>query len=90
MVYNKMDKYFKDITKDILLRGTKDRDPRPKYKDGTRAYTKSINHIIMQFDLANGEFPLLTLRPVSLKSAIGESIFLTSLALSIETFAGKY
>lgn len=76
MVYNKMDKYFKDITRDILLKGTKDRDPRPKYADGTTAYTKSINHVMMQFDLANGEFPLLTLRPVSLKSAIGEILWI--------------
>ena len=76
MIYNKMDKYFKDITRDILLRGTKDRDPRPKYADSTTAYTKSINHVMMQFDLANGEFPLLTLRPVSLKSAIGEILWI--------------
>lgn len=76
MVINKMDFYFKSITNRILKDGTKDINPRPKYEDGTPAHTISINHEMMTFNLANGEFPLLTLRPVPIKSSIGELLWI--------------
>lgn len=76
MINNKMDIYFKNITTEILNLGTKDINPRPKYADGTPAHTLSINHKMMTFDLADGEFPLLTLRPVPIKSSIGELLWI--------------
>lgn len=52
--------------------GYKDENPRPKYKDGTPAYTYSVNHVGRQYDLSKGEFPICTLRPIAWKIAIKE------------------
>lgn len=73
---NKIDREFKRITKQILTKGRMDKNPRPKYQDGTPAYTFSINHVTMSFDLSNGEFPILTLRPIPFKSSIGEILWI--------------
>lgn len=76
MIPNKMDFYFRQITKNILDNGTKDKNPRPKYKDGKPAHTISINHVNMTFDILRGEFPLLTLRPAPIKSSVGEILWI--------------
>jgi len=73
---NKMDEYFYDITSKILSEGRKDKNPRPKYEDGTPAHTISINHCTMSFDLSKNEFPILTLRPMPFKSSIGEILWI--------------
>lgn len=73
---NLMDEYFFKITSRILNEGRKDINPRPKYEDGTPAHTISINHCMMTFDLNNGEFPILTLRPMPFKSAVGEIMWI--------------
>lgn len=57
---------------DILLRGYKDVNPRPKYADGTPAHTISINHQVRTYDLSNGQFPICTLRPIAWKTGIKE------------------
>lgn len=73
---NKIDYEFRRIVNQIITEGTIDNNPRPKWKDGTPAHTYSINHATMSFDLSNGEFPILSLRPVPYKSAIGELLWI--------------
>lgn len=57
---------------DILENGYKDENPRPKYPDGTPAHTLSINHVVRSYDLAAGDFPICTLRPMAWKTGIRE------------------
>ena len=71
---NKADHYLFNDINHILDDGFWDIDPRPKYADGTPAHTKSVNHVIRQYDLSKGEFPVCTLRPMAWKTAIREII----------------
>lgn len=73
---SKIDQEFKRITNRILIEGVRDKNPRPKYTDGTPAHTISINHEMMTFDLSKNEFPILSLRPMPFKSAIGELLWI--------------
>ena len=72
----KADQMCKDTIRNILDYGSLDINPRPKYKDGTPAHTLSINHVFHSYNLDKGEFPLLSLRPIAVKSAIGEILWL--------------
>ena len=72
----KGDKYTKEIFERILKEGTLDVNPRPKYKDGTVAHTLSVNHGMCTYDITKGENPLITLRPIATKSAIGELLWI--------------
>lgn len=55
----------------IYQYGYKDENPRPKYSDGTPAYTYSVNHVLRSYDLSK-EFPILSLRRTAWKTAIKE------------------
>ena len=66
------DKYMVEAIRNIKWEGFKDVNPRPKYEDGTPAHTTSINHVMRQYDLSAGFFPILTLRPIAWKSGIKE------------------
>lgn len=55
----KGDIYTKEIIKRILEEGCLDKNPRPKYSDGTPAHTLSVNHGMCTYDLNKGETPLL-------------------------------
>lgn len=68
----KADKYMYDAINEILDDGYLDKNPRPKYKDGTPAHTLSINHVTRTYDLSKGEFPICTLRPIAWKTGIRE------------------
>lgn len=68
----KADRYMTCAIDDILFRGYKDENPRPKYKDGTPAHTLSINHVTRSYDLSKNEFPICTLRPIAWKTGIKE------------------
>lgn len=72
----KGDWYTKEIIKTILEEGTLDQNPRPHYTDGTPAHTLSVNHGMCTYDLSKGESPLITLRPIATKSAIGEILWI--------------
>ncbi len=72
----KGDIYTKEILKRILEEGCLDKNPRPKYVDGTPAHTLSVNHGLMTYDLTKNESPLITLRPIAIKSAIGELLWI--------------
>lgn len=66
------DNYMKEILDRIILHGSVDENPRPKYADGTPAHTKSVNHTFRTYDLSKGEFPICTLRPIAWKTGIKE------------------
>ncbi|MDE5539291.1 MAG: thymidylate synthase, partial [Bacilli bacterium] len=72
----KGDIYTKELIERILEEGCLDKNPRPKYSDGTPAHTLSVNHGMMTYDLTKGESPLITLRPIAVKSAIGELLWI--------------
>ena len=72
----KGDMYTKEIIQRILDEGCLDQNPRPHYADGTPAHTISINHGMCTYDLTKGESPLITLRPIAIKSAIGELLWI--------------
>ena len=68
----KADVYLSKDIKKILKEGYRDKNPRPVYKDGTPAYTISVNHRTRSYDLAKGDFPICTLRPQAWKTGIRE------------------
>lgn len=68
----KADTYLQENIRHILADGYMDENPRPKYKDGTPAHTYSVNHVFRTYDLAAGEFPITTLRPIAWKTGIKE------------------
>ena len=68
----KADNYLVNDIHNILDNGYKDVNPRPKYKDGTPAYTISVNHVLRKYDLSKGEFPICTLRRQAWKTGIRE------------------
>ena len=72
----KGDIYTKEIIERILKEGSWDKNPRPKYSDGTPAYTLSVNHGMCTYNLNKGETPLITLRPIAIKSSIGELLWI--------------
>lgn len=72
----KGDKYTKEILQRILDEGCLDKEPRPHYADGTPAHTLSVNHGMCTYDLTKGESPLITLRPIAVKSSIGELLWI--------------
>ena len=69
---NKADRYMYEMINRIYDEGYKDVNPRPKYADGTPAHTISVNHTFRTYDLAVGEFPICTLRPMAWKTGIRE------------------
>lgn len=72
----KGDMYTKQILNRILEEGTLNKNQRTHYKDGTPAYAMSVNHGMCEYDLTKGESPLITLRPIACKSAIGEILWI--------------
>ena len=68
----KADQYLINDIHNILDNGYKDKNPRPKYEDGTPAHTISVNHVMRKYDLSKGEFPVCTLRRQAWKTGIRE------------------
>ena len=68
----KADIIFKDNISKILNDGVWSEQARPKYKDGQTANSKYITGSFAEYDLSKGEFPITTLRPIPIKSAIKE------------------
>ena len=71
------DTAFISTCRAILDKGTlvTDERVRPKWEDGTPAYTKKLFGVVNRYDLSQ-EFPLLTLRPISLRSAVDEVLWI--------------
>ena len=72
----KSDDMAKELMIRILEEGCLDINPRPHYEDGAPAHTLSINHVMQSYELDKGEFPIITLRPIAIKSAIGELLWI--------------
>lgn len=74
------DKLFKETCRDILTNGTdtKDQEVRPHWEDGTPAYTIKQFGVVNTYDLRK-EFPAITLRPVALKKAWDEMLWIYQL-----------
>ncbi len=71
------DKIFIDMCTDILTNGvsTEGEKVRPKWEDGTYAYTIKRFGVVNRYDLRK-EFPALTLRKTALKSAFDELLWI--------------
>ena len=74
---SKADIIFKDMCKDIIENGFSDegQDVRPRWEDGTPAHTIKKFGVVNRYNLEE-EFPILTLRPTYLKSAIDEILWI--------------
>lgn len=72
----KADTIFKENIRKIMDEGVWSEQARPKYKDGTTANSKYITGAFMEFDLTKGEYPITTLRPIAIKSAIKEMLWI--------------
>lgn len=71
------DQVFINMCKDILENGTSTEGEkvRPKWEDGTSAYTIKRFGVVNRYDLSK-EFPLITLRKTALKSATDEVLWI--------------
>ncbi len=74
---NQFDAEFIKMCKNILLYGhsSKNETVRPKWEDGTPAHTKKMFGVVNRYNLAL-EFPITTLRPLNLKLAIDELLWI--------------
>ena len=73
---NKADKYYIQNISKIMTEGSWDENPRPKYKDGTSAFSKFITQVWEEYDISKGEFPITTLRPTAIKTGIKEILWI--------------
>jgi len=71
------DQIFISMCKDILQNGTSTEGEkvRPKWEDGTPAYTIKLFGVVNRYDLKK-EFPMLTLRRTAIKSAVDEMLWI--------------
>ncbi len=71
------DKLFIDMCREIIDNGfsTEGEKVRPKWEDGTYAYTLKKFGVVNRYDLSK-EFPALTLRRTYIKSAIDEVLWI--------------
>lgn len=73
---NKADKYYLENIQKIMLEGSWDENPRPKYPDGTPANSKFITQVFEEYDISKGEFPITTLRNTAIKTGIKEILWI--------------
>ena len=71
------DKIFVDMCRDIIDNGYSSvgENVRPRWEDGTPAHTIKKFGVVARYDLSK-EFPIITLRPTALKSAIDEILWI--------------
>lgn len=71
------DRIFIDMCKDIMENGvsTEGEKVRPKWEDGTAAYTIKKFGVVNRYDLSK-EFPAITLRRTAIKSCIDEILWI--------------
>jgi len=73
---NKADKYYIQNLSKIMLEGSWDENPRPKYEDGTPSHSKFITQVFEEYDILKGEFPITTLRNTAIKTGIKEILWI--------------
>jgi thymidylate synthase len=68
---------FIENCREILDHGVWDKeyDVRPRWEDGTPAYTKKIFGVVNRYDLRK-EFPVMTLRKTGLRNAVDEILWI--------------
>ncbi|MFU2205907.1 thymidylate synthase [Streptococcus pluranimalium] len=87
----KADDVFKANIKRILDEGVMSEQARPKYKDGRTANSRYVTGSFAEYDLAKGEFPITTLRPIPIKSAIKEVLWIyQDQSNSLDVLEDKY
>lgn len=71
------DQIFKEMCRDIIENGTSTEGEkvRPKWEDGTSAYTIKKFGVVNRYDLSKG-FPALTIRRTGLKSCMDEILWI--------------
>lgn len=71
------DKLFKEMCKDILANGVWDKEynVRPRWEDGTPAYTIKKFGVVNRYDLQES-FPILTLRKTNFTASIDELLWI--------------
>lgn len=74
--HNIADKKFKEAIKEIIENGVWDKNPRPKWKDGTPAFSKFITQYVEKYDINKGEIPITTIKPSAWKTAIKEILWI--------------
>lgn len=72
----KADRIFRENICRIMTEGVLSEQARPKYKNGQTAHSKYITGAFAEYDLSQGEFPITTLRPIPIKSAIKEILWI--------------
>jgi thymidylate synthase len=72
----KADDIFKKNIQTILEEGVDSENARPKYKNGKSANSKYITGVFAEYDLSKREFPITTLRPIAIKTAIKELLWI--------------
>lgn len=74
---SRADKLFKESCEDILNHGYDQtgESVRPRWDDGTPAYTIKKFGLVNRYDLAV-EFPILTLRPINFRAAVDEILWI--------------
>lgn len=75
---SKADKIFIENIKEIMENGITDEGQkvRPHYLDGVEAHTIFITQVVEKYNIANNEFPITTLRPIYIKKAISEILWI--------------
>ena len=85
------DTIFKENIKKIMEQGVFSENARPRYKDGNVANSKYLTGSFAEYDLSKGEFPITTLRPIAIKSAIKEVLWIyQDQSNSLELLNDKY
>jgi len=76
-IMSKADIIFIEMCRGILENGFSDEgtNVRPRWEDGTPAYTKKRFGVVNRYDLSE-EFPILTLRPINYRAAIDEILWI--------------
>lgn len=74
---SRADDIFKESCRDILDNGYDQtgEQVRPRWEDGTPAYTIKRFGLVNRYDLAE-EFPILTLRPINFRAAVDEILWI--------------
>lgn len=73
---NKADEQFISAICNILTNGVWDENPRPKWADGTPAYSKFTTQYMEEYDISKNEFPITTIKPTAWKTGIREMFWI--------------
>lgn len=87
----KADDIFYNNIQNILTYGVKSGQARPKYADGSTAHSLYVTGSFAEYDLSKGEFPITSLRPIAVTSAIKELLWIYQDASnSLDILENKY